>query len=144
MSFGDEETTGFEDEQTALAEQLSAIRAEMLEAAGHWQPWITEREANRDASARNLLQYLSLRRHDLSAAQSRLIELGLSSMGDSEGHVQATIDAVLAALQALIERPPQPLPETAPIGFPAAASCSPSVLTSCWGRHAASVRHESW
>ena len=74
-------------------------------------------EANRDASARNLLQYLELRRHDLREIQDPLSELGLSSMGDSEGHVQASLDAVLAALQTLSEHGQRPSASSAPIGF---------------------------
>jgi pyruvate kinase len=104
-------------EETALIEQLSGLRSEMLEVSERWRPWVAQREADRDRSARNLLQYLTLRRHDLRDAQYRLIELGLSSMADSEGHVQATVDAVLAALQALINDMPRASPNSAPIGF---------------------------
>ena len=43
-----------------------------------WRPWISGREADRDASARNLLQYLALRGHDLRDLQDPLIALGLS------------------------------------------------------------------
>jgi hypothetical protein len=52
-------------EQAALIEQLSAIREQLLEVAEGWRPWIGGRDADRDASARNLLQYLALRGHDL-------------------------------------------------------------------------------
>jgi hypothetical protein len=79
----------------------------------NWRPRIAEREADRDRSARNLLQYLALRRHDLRDAQYRLTELGLSSMADTEGHVQASVDAVLTALQSLVND----VPRSAPIGF---------------------------
>jgi len=53
------------------------------------------------ASARNLIHYLAFRRHDLRALQPRLAALGLSSLGRSEDHVLASIDAVRVALQAL-------------------------------------------
>ena len=85
---------------------MSAIRKELLEVAEGWRPWISGREADRDASARNLLQYLALRGHDLRDLQDPLIALGLSSLGGSEGQVQASVEAVLAALRTLVEYPP--------------------------------------
>src|SRR5664279_2659731 len=88
-------------EQAALVERLSAIREQLLEVADGWRPWIEGRDADRDASARNLLQYLALRGHDLSELQDPLVALGLSSLGGSEGHVQASVDAVLDTLGAL-------------------------------------------
>jgi pyruvate kinase len=73
--------------------------------------------ADRDASARNLLQYLALRGHDLRGVQDPLIALGLSSLGGSQGHVQASVDAVLAALSTLVEHPAAAPGRPAPIGF---------------------------
>src|SRR3984885_12682853 len=93
-------------ELAALIERLSAIREGLREAAEGWRPWIEGRDADRDASARNLLQYLALRGHDLRALQDPLVALGLSSLGGSEGHVQASVDAVLNTLGALAHHPP--------------------------------------
>jgi pyruvate kinase len=104
-------------EQAALIERLSAIREQLLEVAEGWRPWIEGRDADRDASARNLLQYLALRGHDLSELQDPLVALGLSSLGGSEGHVQASIDAVLDALSALARHPPMSRSSSAPVGF---------------------------
>lgn len=53
------------------------------------------------SSARNLVHYLALRRHDLRSAQLALAELGLSSLGRAEGHVLATLEAVLGVLDRL-------------------------------------------
>ena len=55
-------------------------------------------------SAKNLLQYLTLRRKDLRPIQSKLAELGLSSLGRSESHVLATINAVLSTLHKIAHR----------------------------------------
>ncbi len=101
-------------------EQLSEIHAELVQAAERWEPWVHERQSDRDASARNLLQYLALRRHDLRELQLPLISLGLSSLGRSEGHVQVSVEAVLAALTAL-GGSPQPARPSGPaaIGFTA-------------------------
>ncbi len=52
-------------------------------------------------SARNLLQYLALRRHDIRPLQMRLAELGLSSLGRAESHVLATVNSVLETLDRL-------------------------------------------
>jgi len=103
--------------QAELIEQLSTIRNELLEVAAGWRPWVEGRRADRDASARNLLQYLALRKHDLRDLQYPLIALGLSSLGGSEGHVQASVDAVLDALSALAQHPPVLRSSPAPVGF---------------------------
>ena len=53
-------------------------------------------------SARNLLHYLSLRRHDLRDAQTVLAERGLSSLGRTESHVRYGLEAVLKTSAALL------------------------------------------
>src|SRR5271157_3495671 len=52
-------------------------------------------------SARNLVDYLALRRFDLRTTQRKLAELGLSSLGRSEGHVLYNLDVVLMILYRL-------------------------------------------
>ena len=104
-------------ELAALTERLSAIREELLAVAEGWRPWIEGRDADRDASARNLLQYLALRGHDLRALQDPLVALGLSSLGGSEGHVQASVEAVLDTLGALAGHPPAASSGPPPIDF---------------------------
>lgn len=69
-------------------------------------------------SARNLLHYLTLRRHDLRPLQLRLAALGLSSLGRAESHVLATVDSVLELLHrctASVAR--SNTPETADLDF---------------------------
>jgi pyruvate kinase len=105
------------DSNAALVERLRLIRDELLEEAEGWRPWTETRESDRDASARNLLQYLALRRHDLRELQDPLVALGLSSLGRSEGHVQASVDAVINALIALISHPPTVGSPPAPISL---------------------------
>ncbi len=104
-------------DQAELIEHLSAIREELLQVARGWRPWVEGRDADRDGSARNLLQYLALRGHDRSDLQDPLIALGLSSLGGSEGHVQASVDAVLQALSTLALHSPASPPGLAPIDF---------------------------
>lgn len=56
-------------------------------------------------AARNLADYLALRRIDLSGLQESLAAYGLSSLGRSEGHVMAALDALLATLAAIAGAP---------------------------------------
>jgi pyruvate kinase len=49
-------------------------------------------------SARNLAQYLALRRYDLRSLQAALIPWGLSSLGRIEAGVMPNLDAVIASL----------------------------------------------
>jgi pyruvate kinase len=87
-----------------LIEQLTEIRGAMLaleEEAGsldHLPP--SHRE-----SARNLLHYLGLRRHDARQVQRDLATLGLSSLGRAESHVLASVDSVLDILLYVAGRP---------------------------------------
>lgn len=81
--------------------ELVALRQELLLDA--------ERQAGRLSgvhpvfaeSARNLLHYLCLRRHDLRSLQLRLAALGLSSLGRAEPDVLTSVNAVLGVLSCL-------------------------------------------
>lgn len=53
------------------------------------------------ASARNLVHYMALRRHDLRHAQLLLASHGLSSLGRTESHVRESLETVLHVLHAL-------------------------------------------
>lgn len=101
----------------ALSAELSALRDRMdRDAAARmagWQGWL-QREAFQ-ASARNLADWLALRAADLSPLQSRLADLGLSSLGRLDGHVRASFDAVIAALTVLSGGPLAEFPDPAKI-----------------------------
>ncbi len=53
------------------------------------------------ASARNLLHYLALRRQDLRQVQPTLAAHGLSSLGRTESHVRSSVASVLKVLHTL-------------------------------------------
>ena len=53
------------------------------------------------ASAKNLIHYLALRRHDIRQLQAQLTSLGLSSLGRTESHVIGGLLAVMKALNQL-------------------------------------------
>jgi pyruvate kinase len=88
----------------ALLRELSAIRAALVADAQLQSQRLAAVHPHYRDSARNLLHYLSLRRRDLRPLQRRLSRLGLSSLGRSESHVLATVDAVLALLHHLAGR----------------------------------------
>jgi pyruvate kinase len=56
-------------------------------------------------SAYNLIHYLALRRHDIRELQYDLSTLGLSSLGRTEAHVMASLNAVLVALYRCLNQP---------------------------------------
>ncbi len=92
------EATRASSPTSSLLAALRELRAEMVAlAAGHREQIDDLREHHR-ASGENLLHYVALRRHDLRPLQARLAALGLSSLGRSEPHVLANLDAVIAML----------------------------------------------
>jgi pyruvate kinase len=80
----------------ALVHELQALRQSMLAAESR----LPSGAAKNSASARNLVHYLALRRHDHRGLQQRLAELGLSSLGRAEPHVLDNVDRVLQLLRA--------------------------------------------
>ncbi len=84
-----------------LAAQLLAIRKTILEKEAGYHNLRTIHPHYQN-SARNLLQYLAFRLHDVREMQVKLSDLGLSSMGRAERKVQATIDTVLTHLHNLV------------------------------------------
>jgi pyruvate kinase len=85
----------------------------MVAAPAILYPGLEEVHSNCRDSARNLLHYLALRRHDLRPLQLRLAALGLSSLGRAESHVLASIDAVLGTLHRLVHSSWRPRSEEA-------------------------------
>ena len=88
--------------------ELAALRDDVVGAAEAQRAIIDAAPAERRASARNLIHYLSLRRHDLRDLQAGLACLGVSSLGGVESRVLPTIEAVLRMLHASAAWP-QPL-----------------------------------
>ena len=81
-----------------LIQNLNLLLSEMaeLETSG-----AAEVHPDHRASARNLLDYLAPRRHDIRPLQSKLARLGLSSLGRTEPHVLSSLHAVLKVLHKL-------------------------------------------
>ncbi len=98
----------------ALLARIEALRAAVLrdgaETCARWAGLLPRRAA---PAAHNLACYLALRRHDIAALQRSLSHLGLSSLGRSEAHVVASLDALratLARLAGAAAPPPFPAP----------------------------------
>jgi pyruvate kinase len=91
-----------------LIDQLTTLRTEMSALADHAGALPADLDLSFRESARNLLHYLALRRHDLRPLQMRLAALGLSSLGRAESHALATVDAVLGVMRQLcgVANPP--------------------------------------
>ncbi|MGP8069194.1 MAG: hypothetical protein ACLP5V_04840 [Candidatus Bathyarchaeia archaeon] len=91
--------------------ELQRIHANLLEAEVRFGQLIESAEPSWRESARNLVHYLALRRFDMRDLQADLAEIGLSSLGRSEGHVLNTIESVLNILLRLagseLLRPPK-------------------------------------
>ncbi|MFO0831268.1 MAG: pyruvate kinase [Phycisphaerales bacterium] len=83
--------------ELCLAE-LDALREELRRDAAGQSARLDAVHPAFGASAKNLLHYLCLRRHDLRPLQMRLAGLGLSSLGRAEPNVSATLDAVIHVL----------------------------------------------
>jgi pyruvate kinase len=96
-----------------LLSRVEALREAVLregaETCALWSSLLPRRAA---PAAHNLACYLALRRHDISALQASLSQRGLSSLGRSEAHVVASLDALRATLARLAGAgaPPFPAP----------------------------------
>ncbi|HLX60640.1 MAG TPA: pyruvate kinase [Planctomycetota bacterium] len=84
-----------------LIERLDAIRRSALAYAQQFESFIKEAHPRSRASARNLLHYLALRQSDIRELQADLAELGMSSLGRTEAHTLASLNAVLRILRLL-------------------------------------------
>ena len=85
--------------------QVTALRNSMLELEKETLPRVGAIQEENVESARNLAHYLALRRGDVRPLQEKLAAVGLSSLGRSESHVFATVDAVYGMLTDLVGTP---------------------------------------
>jgi pyruvate kinase len=104
------------DDLIALRDGIHRDAEEIL---ARWRPGL-KRPAFAP-SAENLAAYLAFRRRDVRPFQDDLASWGLSSLGRSEGHVMANLDAVLSCLAVLTGRngarvPARPRPDSFKLG----------------------------
>ncbi|NDK56994.1 pyruvate kinase [Pontibacter fetidus] len=77
-----------------LINQLDTIYQDALDLENKFSEAIRKVHPRFKKSAKNLLHYLALRKHDIRELQEELSLLGLSSLGRAEGHVLASLQAV--------------------------------------------------
>jgi pyruvate kinase len=85
----------------SLITELRNVHARMAQLDGECAEYLSAIRDDQQASARNLLHYLSLRSHDLRHVQPQLASQGLSSLGRTESHVRDGLETVLKVLHAL-------------------------------------------
>ena len=86
---------------SSLIAELSGVQAAMARIDHECAAYLSAIPEDQQASARNLLHYLALRRHDLRHAQPLLASRGLSSLGRTESHVRDGLETVLRVLHML-------------------------------------------
>lgn len=84
-----------------LHHDLDALLISLDDAEAQWHDYIDDVKPEYRCSAVNLVHYWALRQVDLRDLQWRLTEFGLSSLGRSQAHVQATVQLVATAVAAL-------------------------------------------
>ena len=87
-----------------LIDELTELRGEMLRLESTLEDRLRDIHPEHRESARNLVHYIALRRHDIRDLQERLASEGLSSLGKTEAEVLGAVDAVLHVLNRLAAR----------------------------------------
>jgi pyruvate kinase len=88
-----------------LSDELTQLRAAMLELEKLHADLLVGVSPEHQASARNLLHYIAMRKQDLRGLQTQLADIGLSSIGRSEAHALSSVSAVLDVIRRLLRRP---------------------------------------
>jgi pyruvate kinase len=89
-----------------MSEELSVIRSEMVGVEEQFLAGVDDLPEATRASARNLLHYLALRRHDLRPLQGQLASLGLSAFDLAESQALLNVDTLLDVVGLLDRRDP--------------------------------------
>jgi hypothetical protein len=84
-----------------LAEALEALRDEMRRRHLASRAVFAGVHRAHERSARNLVDYLMLRSHDMCPLRAELADLGVSSLGRAEEHVLHSVESVIGVLHAL-------------------------------------------
>ena len=92
----------------SLRGELLALRDGLIGAEERHAPLLRARPEAARPSIRNFLHCMALRGQEIRPLQESLSRLGLSSLGRSEPHVMASLDAVLRVLSALADAPDTP------------------------------------
>jgi pyruvate kinase len=91
-----------------LADELIKIQQDMCKLESQSLSSACRLEGSHRDSARNLVHYMALRRHDIRGLQESLTALGLSSLGRSESHIKLAVEILIALLHQLWRLPSMP------------------------------------
>lgn len=100
-------------ELVRLLGQLDDLLESLDAGESEWSDSLATVVPDYRPSARNMVHYWVIRQNDLRELQDRLAAFGLSSLGRSESHVEATLRLVRSAVVAMLEdtwHPPNPPP----------------------------------
>ena len=89
-----------------VSDELTVIRSEMVSVEEQFLAGVADLPETTRASARNLLHYLALRRHDLRPLQGQLASLGLSAFDLAESQALLNVDTLLDVVGLLDGRDP--------------------------------------
>ncbi|TLH66818.1 pyruvate kinase [Mycolicibacterium aubagnense] len=85
-----------------LLDDVDELLTQLSAAERMWSRWLADVTAEHRSSARNMVHYWAIRQSDLRDLQFRLSAYGLSSLGRSEPHVEATLISVRSAISAML------------------------------------------
>lgn len=101
------------EEFEQMIRTLTEIQQDLINCWSHLESEFKSLDPYARDSARNLVHYVALRRHDVRRLQHDLSRHGISSLGRSESYVMTNISKVLKLLHRIVQRPFAPPPECA-------------------------------
>lgn len=114
MNIPDHSTDGTPHTNEPFAGLITRLEDLQHDVAKRWRdasPYLEGIHPSNRASARNLIHYLGLRRHDIRDLQNQLARNGISSLGRSESHVMSNLNKVLKLVHRILGRPYEPAGE---------------------------------
>ncbi|RPJ72523.1 MAG: pyruvate kinase, partial [Acidobacteria bacterium] len=100
-----------------LVSKLTKLRAQLEKLESSFVKPLDRIHPSYRGSARNLVHYVALRRHDVRRLQRRLSAAGVSSLSNSESAVLANLNAVIDLLRPVAGRPGVNGDPTPPVGL---------------------------
>lgn len=88
-----------DDAYSGALQELQVLQQELLTLEHASTDILQGVDSRHHQSARNLIHYLGLRRKDIRPLQQSLAQLGLSSLGRTESHVLASLNAMIVLLR---------------------------------------------
>ena len=87
-----------------LSNELNELRNIFLASESEYAHLLDQISPHHQLGARNLIHYLSLRRHDIRQLQDKLTSMGLSSLGRAEANVLQNLQAIIHLLECAMQQ----------------------------------------